>query len=249
MYAYHNLVDCHLTHGCDVAVDVEPTSFQPLYQLQLRLLRRILGLPYNSTIAPLFTELNLFPLQTRRLELSLKFLSYAVSLPDSDFVSLALQANSDLRSTGNPCWLMDINWAVSNLPGSCYRLPALKDLTSSSITSLINNIRLSTIRRLDNDLKNFHKLQLLKGCLEPQPKGPPLALSMHLRHYLCLIKDFRHRHSLTRLLCGSLAPGMFRATPGKCTLDAGQLHPQYTCRRCNAPFETPEHVFFVMPRL
>jgi hypothetical protein len=239
---YLALVDCHLIHGCDVAVDVDPSSFQPLYKLQLRLLRRILGLPHNSPITPLFTELDLIPLRTRRLELCLNYLTYAVSLPDSDLVSLALQASSNLRSRGCSCWLMDIDWAISNLPGSQDHLPALAHLTPSSMKFIFTYVRELTFHRLNSDLDCLHRLRFLKARLEPQENGPSVAVSIHLRHYLRLVTNFRHRHALTRLLCGSLAPGMFRATPGKCTLRNGQVNSDYTCRRCGAPFETPEHV-------
>lgn len=180
-----------------VAVDTNDSCCTPLYKIQILLLRRILGLPNNSIITPVFTELELLPLRTHRLELSLKFLSAAVSLSNDDLVSLALQASSNLRLSGNPSWLMDIDWAVRNLPGSHECLPALSLITHSSIKAVINGIRAATLLRLDHDVHNMHKLHLLRGCLEPLQDGTAVAHTVYLRHYLVQVRNFRHCHSLT----------------------------------------------------
>ncbi|KAF9063918.1 hypothetical protein BDP27DRAFT_1426388 [Rhodocollybia butyracea] len=116
---------------------------------------------------PLSTELYILPLCTRQLELNLKFLSYVVTLPPMDLVSLALQASSNLRMRAMPSWLMDVDWAIRNLPGSHEHLHTLQLIDPASIKRLTHGIRTMTLQQLDHNIDMMHKLRLLRGRLEP----------------------------------------------------------------------------------
>ncbi|KAJ3822309.1 hypothetical protein F5878DRAFT_505757, partial [Lentinula raphanica] len=52
---YSSLVDCHLTHGCEVIIDTNKSSL---------ILRCLLGLSRNSILAPLFTETGIMPIHS-----------------------------------------------------------------------------------------------------------------------------------------------------------------------------------------
>ncbi|KAK6974192.1 hypothetical protein R3P38DRAFT_2399045, partial [Favolaschia claudopus] len=87
---YYALVDCHLTHGCDVAIDVDETSFALLNGINLVILRRILGVGKRSGIAQLYSELGIYPLRVRRVLLALRYLAYLRDQPESHFAWKAL---------------------------------------------------------------------------------------------------------------------------------------------------------------
>ncbi|KAF9005875.1 hypothetical protein BDZ89DRAFT_966175, partial [Hymenopellis radicata] len=55
----------YLISGTDVSPDASPELLKELYDVQLMVLRRLLGVNNRSMIAPLFTELGLIPLPYR----------------------------------------------------------------------------------------------------------------------------------------------------------------------------------------
>ncbi|KAF5387236.1 hypothetical protein D9757_006871 [Collybiopsis confluens] len=241
---YMALVDCYLISASDVAIDVAASSCQPLYAAQNNFLRRILGLGGNSKIAPLFTELGLIPLRYRRLSLALRYLSYLSQRPVSSFAALALVESSSLRQRKHPSWLMDIDCALRRLPNSTLFLPFLADLSPTIISRISKDLHSLTLSNLQLDIDNLHQLRLLRGRQEPQPDGSFSAPIIALRHYLLNVHNFRHRLLLTRLICGSLSPATFRASPGKPLFDDTPNSRIYTCRLCRAPYETVEHMLF-----
>ncbi|KAJ7196190.1 hypothetical protein GGX14DRAFT_309340, partial [Mycena pura] len=113
---YHALIDCHLTHGCDLIVDVDPVSFALLDDLNHTVLRRILGLGKHSGLPQLYSELGVYPLLVRRLELALRYLAYLLALPSTHLAHKALQDADALRSHGSSSWLGDLAYVVRNLP-------------------------------------------------------------------------------------------------------------------------------------
>ncbi|OCH92313.1 hypothetical protein OBBRIDRAFT_727045, partial [Obba rivulosa] len=62
---YMALVDPHLTYGCDIALDVDPTLLAQLEVVQHYHLRRVLGLSARSVTFVLFIETGLQPLRYR----------------------------------------------------------------------------------------------------------------------------------------------------------------------------------------
>ncbi|KAJ7070080.1 hypothetical protein C8F01DRAFT_1115175 [Mycena amicta] len=88
---YYALRDCHLMHGCDVMLDVDPRSFAWLDDLNRAILRRMLGVGSRSGIPQLYSELGIYPLKVRRLELALRYLKYLVGLPSTHLARKAAE--------------------------------------------------------------------------------------------------------------------------------------------------------------
>ncbi|THU94499.1 hypothetical protein K435DRAFT_860458 [Dendrothele bispora CBS 962.96] len=82
------------------------------------------------------------------------------------------------------------------------------------------------------------------GWVEPtdpednlEPRSPVLCF----RHYLHRVSNYRHRRSVTRLICGNLCPTTFRSSPGRCP-KPDDIFDLKCCRACRQHYETPEHV-------
>ncbi|KAJ3858968.1 hypothetical protein EV359DRAFT_5837, partial [Lentinula novae-zelandiae] len=84
---YTTLVECHLTHGCEIMPDMDPGLLRILEDVQLRFLRRMLGLSSNSVITPLYTEPGIMPICTRWVSLTLRYLKYLIGLPNTHYAS------------------------------------------------------------------------------------------------------------------------------------------------------------------
>jgi hypothetical protein len=68
------------TSGCDVCLDVDKKSLNFLEKVQLRFLRRILGVGSRSLRVALFSETGILPIKYRRVYLALKNLAYLLEL-------------------------------------------------------------------------------------------------------------------------------------------------------------------------
>jgi hypothetical protein len=86
---YTALVVPHLTHDCEVSLDLELTYLKPLDDVQVEFIRRILGVNKRSLIAPLFTETGLVPLRFSRVILALTHLRYLAALDNDRYVKVA----------------------------------------------------------------------------------------------------------------------------------------------------------------
>ncbi|KAF5390910.1 hypothetical protein D9757_004033 [Collybiopsis confluens] len=139
---------------------------------------------------------------------------------------------------------MDIDCALRRLPNSTLFLPFLADLSPTIISRISRDLHSLALSNLQLDIDNLHQLRLLRGRQEPQPDGSFSAPIIALRHYLLNVHNFRHRLLLTRLVCGSLSPATFRASPGKPLFDDTPNNRIYTCRLCRAPYKTVEHMLF-----
>ncbi|KAH7879474.1 uncharacterized protein C8R40DRAFT_1035802, partial [Lentinula edodes] len=245
---YTALVDCHLTNGCEIISDTDPSLIQILEDVQIRFLCRMLNLSNNSVITPLFTESGIMPIRTRRASLALRYLKYLITLPPSHYAFSALWDNDNLCRAGSPCWLSDLDYAISQLPGH-HRLPHLQDLNNDCIDTLIKTIEFSTKSELQSHIDTWSKLSLLRNRLEPKEAGPAKQQIIGLQHYLTQIKNHAHRRTVTKPLCGDLTPQVFRAS-------ASPLRPltptevlNRACRACNLRGETPQHLLFQCPSL
>ncbi|KAJ3865729.1 hypothetical protein EV359DRAFT_38129 [Lentinula novae-zelandiae] len=89
-----------------------------LEDIQIRFLRRMMGLSSNSVISPLYTETGIMPIRTYRVSLTLRYLRYLMDLPDSHYTALALKESNNLRNLHFPCWLSDLDYAICRLPGN-----------------------------------------------------------------------------------------------------------------------------------
>ncbi|KAJ3878477.1 hypothetical protein F5051DRAFT_327871, partial [Lentinula edodes] len=238
---YTALVDCHLTNGCEIIPDTDPSLLRLLEDIQIHFLRRMMGLSSNSVIAPLYTETGIMPIRTRRVSLALRYLKYLMDLPDSHYVSLALKENNNLRNSHFPCWLSDLDYVISQLPGN-HRLPELRSLNGDFVDKLIKSIELSTKTNLQSHINTWSKLSLLRHRLEPNKEGPPKPLLVGLRHYLTHVTTHSHRRVITKLLCGDYIPHLFQASPSPLRQLSEAERLSRLCRACNLHPETPQHI-------
>ncbi|KAJ3858177.1 hypothetical protein EV359DRAFT_52421, partial [Lentinula novae-zelandiae] len=169
---YLALVDCHLIHGCKLAIDTDKFLLSMLEQVQLLYLQRPLGLSRRSMVAPLFTETGIMPIHFCRVILALCYLIYLLNLPLDHYASLALQANHVLRSSGNSCWLSDLNWAIQHLPNCTLALPPTSQLSEQAVLSLIKSVSQQCNLFLQSEVNNSNCLALLQCRCEPSVTGP-----------------------------------------------------------------------------
>ncbi|KAK1223603.1 hypothetical protein PQX77_013532 [Marasmius sp. AFHP31] len=253
---YTALVDRHLIFGSEVIVDVGTKGPNELDVVQKNFLRRMLGLSKKSTLAGLYTETALLPLQFRRIILTLGYLAYLLKRVrdegdeglEPSYTSLALRASSRLREADSLCWLMDIDWVLQNLPGSegKLKLPPLETMTVDLVTDLRNRTSTLACQQLQGQIDTNSKLTLLRDRIEPvdpSTKDSPRRHILYVRHYLKQVPDHRHRVILTRLVLGDLSPAVFRARAGKEYTQTDNWR-SLMCRGCGLQYETPEHVVF-----
>jgi hypothetical protein len=235
---YYALIDCHLTHGCDVMLDVDPASFAWLDDLNPAILRKILGVGKRSGIPQLYSELGIYPLAVRRLELALKYLAYLVALPDSHLAKKALLEADHLRRRSKPSWMGDLARVMRDLPFPMPRLPSVANLTSKVCEGLVKSLRAGAKEWLISDIEARVSLPLLHGRREPFPDSPSKRIPLCRRHYLTRVSHSEHRLALTRLLCGSFFFRGLHTNPERFSADS------LRCRKCAGAYETPGHVFF-----
>jgi hypothetical protein len=77
---YMARVDPYLTSGCDVCLDIDLKNLKLLERIQLRFLRRMLGVGSRSLRAVLFSETGIWPIKYRRVYLALRNLCYLLEL-------------------------------------------------------------------------------------------------------------------------------------------------------------------------
>jgi GTP:adenosylcobinamide-phosphate guanylyltransferase len=80
-------------------------------------LRRLLGLNSRSVLAVLFTETGIMPLRFRRVLLAVSYLAYVLRLSQSHYARSAYEESLVLARRGLQCWVTDLRWVVSSLPG------------------------------------------------------------------------------------------------------------------------------------
>ncbi|KAJ3853112.1 hypothetical protein EV368DRAFT_26708, partial [Lentinula lateritia] len=237
-------VDCHLIHGCELIIDTDTFLLSMLEQVQLLCLRRLLGLSRRSMVAPLFTETGIMPIRFRRVILALRYLIYLLKLPLEHYANLALQANHVLRSSGNSCWLSDLDWAIRHLPNSTLVLPPLTLLSEQTVLPLIKSISQKCNQFLQSEIDNSSRLALLQRRQEPCATAAYKYQARTLRHYLTRVLNHNHRLTLTRLLCGDMVPLTFRASPTHTHPLQPADWPTKQCQACKSPGqpESPQHV-------
>ncbi|KAJ3849038.1 hypothetical protein EV368DRAFT_85945 [Lentinula lateritia] len=239
---YTILVDCHLTNGCKIMPDRDPSLLHILEDIQLRFLHRMLGLSTNSVITLLYTETGIMPIRTRRVSLTLRYLKYLIRLPNNHYASLALAENDNLRNLLHPCWLSDLDYAIN-------QLPHLHALNGALIDQLIKAIEFSTKTNLQSHIDTWSKLSLLRHCLEPKEEGPAKPQMIGLRHYLTQIPKHSHRRTITKLLCGDFTPQVFHASPSPLRQLTATENLNRLCHACTRHPETPQHILFQCPSL
>lgn len=210
---YTALLDPHLTHGAEISLDVTKSNLAMLQEIQHTFIRRLMGLPKNSTIVVLFTETGLTPLKFRRLLVALDYLKYLVALPPNRLARKALEDAIIQDKNNNRSWITDICTVIGNLELDI-EFPDLSQMNTEAIGGLAKAVRDAMKQQIQRELDQNSKLYLLHNRLEPSLEGKgPKQITLHLRHYL-KIPNATHRKSLTRLIlsCHPLALERLRHT-------------------------------------
>ena len=82
--------------------------------------RRLLQVGQHSVLASLFLEAGLLPLSgvvVLSWRLHISFICCGCLNPDNHYPHIALQESKSLLHDGFPCWIADVNWVISHLPG------------------------------------------------------------------------------------------------------------------------------------
>lgn len=114
---YMARVDPILTFTSEIVLDVDDTSVHKLTNVQHLFIRQLLHVGSRSVLATLFTETGILPLRFRRANLAIAYLIYLLQLPESHYAHVALRESKSLLRKGFPCWIGDLNWVISHLPG------------------------------------------------------------------------------------------------------------------------------------
>jgi hypothetical protein len=112
---YMARVDPYLISGCDVCLDVDIKSLKLLERVQLRFLRRVLGVGSRSLRAVLFSETGIWPIKYRRVYLALKNLRYLLELKPNRPAANALQESLTLARASKISWINDLRIVLSRL--------------------------------------------------------------------------------------------------------------------------------------
>jgi hypothetical protein len=237
---YMALVDPHLTHGCEISLDVNPDLLKPLEDVQTEFLRRILGVNKRSMIAPLFTETGLVPLRFRRVILALTHLKYLLAVNNDRYVKAAMCDSVLLLDSGMPSWAMDLCYVIDKLPFRIV-LPNLATITPNMVDRVIKSVDagLQAYLQWSIDSPDSPKLYLLRGRLEPEKDSAPVLKTLQFRHYLNVVNP-KHRKALTQLLLSShcLALEILRWVEFRRPRIDRHLR---VCRFCKTEIESPEH--------
>ncbi|KAJ6548598.1 hypothetical protein B0H19DRAFT_953126, partial [Mycena capillaripes] len=114
---YMARVDPYLTTGCDVCLDVDIKSLALLERVQLKFLRRMLGLGRRSMKAVLFSETGNWPIKYRRAFLALKYLCYLLQLDPKRPAANDLQESLALVYQQRLCWINDLRVVETAMKG------------------------------------------------------------------------------------------------------------------------------------
>ncbi|SJL02661.1 uncharacterized protein ARMOST_05995 [Armillaria ostoyae] len=191
-------------------LDVSTPTSLPAAELQVvsnAVLRHILGVHENLTVAFLYFEMGIKPLPYRRLLLALLYLKYLLFLPERHYASLALRASLLLTRNGAPSWFGDLLHVLQRLaPHASFSWR--DDLTVDDVFKLIDIVEVAAERSLANIIDSSPKGRLLRGFYNDIPIPSPCGLVKFMakspkpaayKTYLNLPVP-AHRKAFTRLL-------------------------------------------------
>lgn len=222
----------HLDYGAELMFDLADYKRKDFEKIVKDFLRRILQLPPNSLIPPLYMETGLQDVQHRWLSLTASFLHSAQKLPDSHPARYALADSIKRRSSkrGFVARYLACLSDLGELVASPFTGDTLPDIWCDTTVSFI---RLHMAAAMKDAMSSK---QLAPFYKEVRWTGAPM---LYLRH-----PDERGRAALTRLRTGhshlryrvSLQDTRVEGTPR-----------DQSCRLCSAPREDEMHIFFDCP--
>ena len=200
---YMARVEPVLTFASEVVLDVDETSVTKLTDVQHLYIRRLLHVGQRSVLAPLFSETGILPVRFRRVVLAVGYLAYLLQLPDHHYAHVALRESMSLLRHGFPCWVADLNWVISHLPGGLTEDTHVEDMDIAQLLSLQKLVVKSCDEHLNSMLMNSTKCSLLRGRLELGANGGGSTVVRVMRHYLALPIIPAHRKAITSVMFSS----------------------------------------------
>ncbi|KAJ7760064.1 hypothetical protein DFH07DRAFT_691165, partial [Mycena maculata] len=241
---YMARVDPYLIAGCEVCLDIQDKSLKLLEKVQLKFLRRMLGVGSRCLKAVLFSETGIWPIKYRRLYLALKNLCHLLGLRDSDRPAWnALQESIALARAKQISWMTDLRILL----GSLYvpvELDISVDLDVSAVQSAMQAVKKSMEAWIDNEIVTSSRTDLLEGRLErDKDTGKLVKKTLDFRHYL-RVKTADHRRALTRMILSSHSLAVERR---RWTERGKSIVPREwrLCRFCEESVEDPAHAMFL----
>ncbi|KAJ7845715.1 hypothetical protein B0H14DRAFT_3682879, partial [Mycena olivaceomarginata] len=249
-----------LTAGCEICLDIEEKSLKLLEKVQLKFLRRMLGVGCRSMKAILFSETGIWPIRYspphikrcilfskrlyRHVYLALKNLCYWIGLDHDRPASNVLQESLRLARAKKISWVNDLQIILSRLYVPV-ELDISAPLEKSAVEQTMRLVKTSMEQWIDHEIETSSRSKdLLAGRLEQDSEsGKLVKKTLDFRHYL-RIKTANHRRALTRLILSShsLAVGRRRwKERGKIIVPREWRK----CRFCQEAMEDPAHAIFV----
>ncbi|PIL29435.1 hypothetical protein GSI_08377 [Ganoderma sinense ZZ0214-1] len=201
---YQARVDPHLTYGCEVMLDVCPSSVAQLEAVQHTVLRRMVGLGPRSQLLPLALETGCWPVRYRRLQLVLRYAQYILrNRPPIAFA--ALHEAARLAGQGAMSWFSDLHHALQALPSAILFFIPSSGPSSQLFDQLAAALPVSLARHLSDGLLHADRLPFLQWRVRKLSTPlapatvPPISQLCKWQPYLSL-PNTAHRRALLRLL-------------------------------------------------
>ncbi len=216
---YRALVEPHLTYGCEICIDVQPSVLEPLEKVELAFLRRVLSLGTQCQRAPLYLETGLWPLRYRRLFLALRYLHYILTdgpeyLRAAYRDGFALANRSPELGGPAPSWWSDLYLALVTLPVPVHTFELNRAPTPERVRECLLQLECSLFDSFTHTVLNSDRLLAHRARLRrPQPPASLRAFCAP-QPYLSL-PNARLRGALVRLVCSEhpLAVEVLRRLP------------------------------------
>ncbi|KAE9397031.1 hypothetical protein BT96DRAFT_966326 [Gymnopus androsaceus JB14] len=225
---YMGCIDPQLIYGCEVALDTSEALLANLIAVQKSFFRRLLGLSKTAIVVATYTETGIIPLQFRRLELALRFLSYLLGRPASTYVRAALEESLILDSQGKKSWIGDLKNVIAKWCPD-FSLPLTDALLNATDSTIMGNFKECCEKAMhawiDSELSTrvVSRTYILKLRKEPSANA-----------------NVKHRKAFTKLITGDHPLAVVRLTwPNNHRTEIP--HHDRLCRFCKTAVETPEH--------
>jgi hypothetical protein len=240
---YMARVDPILTSASEIVLDVQDQSIDKLTAVQHLYIRHLLQVGNRSVIATLFSETGLLPLRFRRVILAVAYLIYLLQLPHHHYAHLALQESKSLLRNGFPCWIADLNWVISHLPGGPGNSSDahVERMDVGQLLSLQKELVRQCDEHLRDVLMTSTKCSLIRGRLELDTIGMGMISIRKMCHYLALPVNPSHRKAVTSIMFSSHALGVERLR-WKERYRAPVPREWRLCRVCHTQVEDEVHV-------
>ena len=165
-------------------MDVELKSLALLERVQLKFLRRMLGVGRRSMKAVLFSETGIWPIKYRRVHLALKYLCYLLQLDKRRPASNALLSESImLARKGQLCWINDLRIVLSRLYVPVH-LDISADLQVAAVEIAMKDVEKSMEAWIDHEIGTSSRVSgLLVGRMEmDSDTGKLVKKTLDFRH-------------------------------------------------------------------